>query len=89
VSEFLLTGFLEFLDYFFIYDVLAAKLGYGGPSASSIVAARGQIILSNSHFITHSPQPYLENVVQVLWPAFKGTVRPDWIYMRVVSLDRP
>jgi hypothetical protein len=72
VSELLLTGFLEFLDYFFIYGVLAAKLGYAGPSASSIVAARGQIILSNSHFITHSPQPYLENVVQVFWPAFNG-----------------
>jgi hypothetical protein len=22
-------------------------------------------------------------------PAFKGTVRPDWIYMRVLPLDKP
>jgi len=61
-----LAGFLDFLDYFFFYPALAAKIGYAGPSANSIVAARGQLILSNSHFITHTSQPYLENVVQVM-----------------------
>ncbi len=30
---------------------------------------------------------YFSNVI--LFYLFKGTVRPDWIYMRVVSLESP
>jgi hypothetical protein len=65
VVEFVMSTFLYLMDWLFTYQPLVAKVGYTGPMAASIVTARVQLILSNSHFITHAAQPYLENVVQV------------------------
>ena len=41
------------------------QIGYQGPTMFEIAERRLALILSNSHFITHTPQPVLPNVVDV------------------------
>jgi len=47
------------------YPRFRAELGYSGPDYDESVRERVQVILSNSHAITHEPQALLENVVHV------------------------
>ncbi len=43
---------------------LRSRLDYQGPSMTEVSATRTQLLLSNSHFVTHAPLPLMENVVQ-------------------------
>ena len=44
---------------------MRSQLGYSGPNMFTIAEKRLALILSNSHFLTHSSQPLLQNVVDV------------------------
>lgn len=48
-----------------MYPGLVDTLNYNGPTMYKAISQRGQLVLSNSHSITHEPQPFLENVVHV------------------------
>lgn len=41
------------------------RLNFTGPGIWEMMGQRSQIMLSNSHAITHEPQQLLENVVHV------------------------
>lgn len=48
-----------------LYPGLVDTLNYNGPTLLKVISERSQLVLSNSHSITHEPQPFLENVVHV------------------------
>ena len=60
----LFNVYYSFISYS-MYSELAPQLNYTGPPFLETLEARLQILLINSHPITHDPQPFLENVVQV------------------------
>ena len=47
------------------YPRFRDELGYAGPGFDESIRQKTQIILANSHSVTHEPQPLLENVVHV------------------------
>ena len=57
--------YITFYNDYFLYPELAGKLNYTGPTLNQVVSQRTQLVLSNSHSVTHEPQPFLENVVHV------------------------
>jgi hypothetical protein len=69
VAGFMLSAFMYSWDEYLIYPAVQEKLAYSGPSANRILTTRGQLILANSHVVTHPPQPYLQNVIQVHKPS--------------------
>ncbi|XP_023320254.1 UDP-glucuronosyltransferase 2B19 [Eurytemora carolleeae] len=54
-----------FHNEFQLYPGLVDTLNYNGPTLLKVISERSQLVLSNSHSITHEPQPFLENVVHV------------------------
>ena len=44
---------------------IRSTIGYSGPSMFEIARDRLAIILSNSHYLIHSPQPQLPNLIDV------------------------
>ena len=53
-----------FTNYIMHY-IMTTEKGYTGPTAYEIFQKRLQLAFTNSHVVTHYPQPFLENVVEV------------------------
>jgi len=56
--------FRRFADTAITYS-MRNQIGYEGPSMFQLAEKRLALVLSNSNFITHTPQPLLPNVVEV------------------------
>ena len=57
--------FTEFFNSHLILHELRMQLNYTGESPRHSLKKRSLLVLSNSHVVTHEPQPFLENVIQV------------------------
>ena len=57
--------FTEFFNSHLILHELRTQLNYTGESPRDSLKKRSLLVLSNSHVVTHEPQPFLENVIQV------------------------
>ena len=57
--------FTEFFNSHLILHELRTQLNYTGENLRNSLKKRSLLVLSNSHVVTHEPQPFLENVVQV------------------------
>ena len=57
--------FTEFFNSHLILHELRTQLNYTGESPRHSLKKRSLLVLSNSHVVTHEPQPFLENVIQV------------------------
>ncbi len=60
---------MDFIVRIFADSVITGSIrsttGYSGPSMFEIARERLAIILSNSHYLVHSPQPQLPNLIDV------------------------
>ena len=58
--------FMQSFGFKHSYEFYAKKIGYnGGGDFDALIGGKTQLVLSNSHAITHEPQALLENVVHV------------------------
>ena len=65
--------FTEFFNTRLILPQLRTQLNFTGGNSRESLKKRTQLVLTNSHVVTHTPQPFLENVIQVGGMHIKAT----------------
>lgn len=65
VALYLGFGLFSKVTSYAITSGLRSRLGYEGPSITEAMASRTQLLLANSHVVTHPPIPLMESVVQI------------------------